>query len=377
MALLSLQNFNTLVQNFASSVQGTCASLLDFTPGSVLRAIGEACSSVALWIQNLILQVLALTRLATSTGTDVDTWIADFGLTRAQDAYATGTVRLSRFVSTSYATVQPGAQVKTGDGTQVFTVIADTTQSAWSVTQACYVIPSGNAYADVTVQAVNPGTQGNVQAGTISLLASAIPFVDTVTNSSNFNNGVDAASDAAVQVAFANYIQTRARATLNAIEYAISTVQQNITSSIAENVTATGTYQPGNFIVTVDDGTGTPPESLLDAVSLAVSTYRPIGSTWVVRAPTVTTATITFTISTFPAINKAALVPQVQAAVVAYVNAIADGSPLIYSRISGVAYAVDPSIISVDNVVLNGGSVDITQTAFGAIKASNASVTVS
>ena len=64
---LSLQNFSTLVEGMAASVQGA-ASLLDLTVGSVLRAILEANAAVALWLQWLIVQVLATTRLATSTG---------------------------------------------------------------------------------------------------------------------------------------------------------------------------------------------------------------------------------------------------------------------------------------------------------------------
>ena len=39
---LSLQNFSALVEQAAAAVQGSAAQLLDFTAGSVLRAILEA-----------------------------------------------------------------------------------------------------------------------------------------------------------------------------------------------------------------------------------------------------------------------------------------------------------------------------------------------
>ena len=101
---LSLQNFSTLVEGMAAAVQGAANSLLDLAVGSVLRAILEANASIALWMQWLMVQVLATTRLATSTGVDVDSFGADFGFARLPAVAATGTVTLSRFtpsISTS------------------------------------------------------------------------------------------------------------------------------------------------------------------------------------------------------------------------------------------------------------------------------------
>src|SRR5277367_1212082 len=94
---LSLQNFTTLVQNMAASVQSSAAQLLDLTVGSTLRAILEANASVALWMQWLILQVLQTTRASTSAGTDLDSWMADFSLTRLPAVAATGVVTFTRF----------------------------------------------------------------------------------------------------------------------------------------------------------------------------------------------------------------------------------------------------------------------------------------
>ncbi len=79
---LSLQTFTTLVQGMAAAVQAAAAQLLDLTVGSTLRAILEATASIALWMQWLILQVLQMTRAATSSGADLDSWMADFSLTR-------------------------------------------------------------------------------------------------------------------------------------------------------------------------------------------------------------------------------------------------------------------------------------------------------
>lgn len=376
MALLSLQNFNTLVQNFASTVQGSCRFLTDFSTGSILLAIAEASASVGLTMQYFILQVLQMTRLATSVGTDADTWVNDFNFVRLPAVASTGVVTLSRFSSNNQALILPGAQVKTGDATQIFNVIADTTKAAWNAGLGGYVIAIGAFSCDVTVQSVNLGIQGNVQPAAISLVASAIPFVDSVTNALAFANGVDAESDANLQARFSGYIQSRSKGTLPAIQSAIAAVQQGISSQISENTNLLGGYQPGNFVAVIDDGTGATPSGTLTTVGLAIQAVRPIGTTWSVVAPTITTATISFTITTNPTANKTGLLIPVRSAVIAYVNSLPDGATLFYTRIAGIAYSVDPSIVSVEAVLLNAGTVDLVPVAFGGIKATTGSVTV-
>jgi Baseplate J-like protein len=380
---LSLQGFSTLVQNMASAVQSSCASLLNFNTGSVVRAIQEANASVALWLQWLILQVLSLTRLATSNGTDVDSWVADFSLTRLPAVAASGPVTFSRYQTTIATLIPVGANVKTSDGTRIFTVIADATNPAWNGSTG-FTLPSGTASLVCTVLDITTGANGalaigmagNVQAGTINLLASSISGVDTVTNAAPFVNGIDAESDANLRARFSNYIQTRSRATLAAIGVAIGAVQQGLNWTIQENVNSAGVYTPGWFVVTVDDGSGAPPASLISAVSLAISAYRPIGSVWAVQAPSVITATITMTITTDPAGNKPGLLLPVENAILAYVDALPDGAILPYSRLAMIAYVLDRTITDVTAVLLNGGTADIVPTAGQVVKATAASVTI-
>ena len=67
---LPLQTFTSLVQGMAAAVQAASAQIFDLTIGSTLRAILEATASIGLWMQWLILQVLRMTRAATSNGPD-------------------------------------------------------------------------------------------------------------------------------------------------------------------------------------------------------------------------------------------------------------------------------------------------------------------
>ena len=189
---LSLRTFNTLVQSMAAAVEASATQLLDLTVGSTLRAVLEANASIGLWMQWLILQMLRTTRAASSNGADLDSWMADLTLTRLPAVAATGIVTFSRFTPGMTALIPAGALVRTADGTQTFSVSADTAHASWSVSGNGYVVAAGLVALDVPVIAQTPGSAGNVQAGTISLLASALPGIDAVSNANGFQNGLDA-----------------------------------------------------------------------------------------------------------------------------------------------------------------------------------------
>ena len=346
---LSLQNFSTLVSNMAASAQGACATLLDVSVGSVLRATLEASASVALWLQYLILQVLSMARLATSNGPDVDSWVADYGLTRLPPVAAEGSVVMTSFSpSAQPATIPTGALVKTGDGSQSFVVVGGP-----------YTRLQGTPSVAVPIMASTLGTAGNVQAGVITILGTAIPGIDTVTNPAPLAGGLAAETDQALRGRFVTYLNTRSQATEQAVANAIAAVQQGLSYVIQENITAAGVALPGHFNVIVDDGSGNPPDSLLASVFSAIDLIRPIGASFSVNRPTLLTAGVAIGISTADAALFSQTQSAVSAALGAYVNALAVGQVLRYSRLAGLAYDASSDVTNVVSVSLNGGSMDL------------------
>lgn len=372
--MLQLLTFTTLVQRFAASVQGAAKQVLDFTVGSVLRALAEANASIALWLQWLIFLVLSKTRAATSTGPDLDSWMADFSLTRLLAQASTGPVTFQRFTATTSALVQPGAMVKSNDGSQTFVVIGDTAQVLWNASLGGYLIPAGQTSGDATVQAAVAGAAGNVQAGVVTLLASAISGIDTVSNPQALTGGMDAEPDAALRSRFAAFINSRSRATVSAVEYAIQSVQQGLTWTIQENTLPDGSTRLGSFVATVDDGSGSPPSSLLDAIALAIEAMRPVGTTAYVQGSSTVTANVTLTIIVDSPGIKTLLQLKVQATIVAFINALPNGAGLAYARLPGVAFALDPTISNVTSYTLNGGAADIAAVPGRSVKAGTVTV---
>ena len=362
---LSLQNFTTLMQNMAAAAQGAARQMLDLTVGSVMRAILEANAGVALWLQWLIVQVLQMTRAATSTGPDLDSWMADMTLTRLPAVAASGLVTFSRYTPATSALVPFGCLVRTGDGSIVFSVIADTSNSAWNAAQNGYLLPAGIGSVTVPVSAQIAGSAGNVQAGTVTLIGTAIPGVDTVTNANAFETGEDAETDQAFRARFQNFLSTRSQATSAAVGYAISNIQQGLAFLIQENVDASGNPHPGNFVVTLDDGSGNPPATLLSTAYQAVDPVRPLGSTFSVMPPVLVTANVSLAISS----NQSQDTTSVEQALQSYIDSLSIGASLTVTRLAQVAYNASSTISNVTDIMINGASSDLVPPANGVINA--------
>lgn len=357
---LPLQDFTALVRLQAAAVKSSARTLADLSIGSVLRALVEANASVGLWIQWLIVEVLSVTRAATSKGADLDSWVADFGLLRLPAVSAQGLVRFSR-VTAGLATVVPvGSLVRTGIGgdAQGFTVVANAGFAGW--TGGGYALAAGDTSVVVPVQAVVPGRAGNVQAGVVQVLSTAIPGVDAVVNDAAALGGLDAEADEALRVRFGGFIDSRSRATEGAVRFAIQSVQQGLQFMIVERVDTAGAVRAGHFTVVVDDGSGVPGYAVVSAVGAAIEAVRALGATFSVRGPVLLGVDVAMRVSG-PADAAAAA----RAAVAAYIAGLPLGGGLVLSRIVQVAHEADGRVASVSGVTLNGVAGDMAPPLFG------------
>ena len=355
---LSLQTFTTLVQNMAAAVQSSAAQLLDLTAGSALRAILEANASLAPWLQWLILQVLQATRAATSTGADLDSWMADFALVRMPASPASGLVSLSRYTPTLTALAPLGALVRTADGTQTFAVVADTTNPAFSAVQAGYILAAGVASVTVPVVAQVAGSAGNVQAARFPCSRPRSPAWTWSPTLSPSRTASMLRRTMPSVARFRNFIASRSRALLLAIGYAVSSVQQGLSYTIAENVDATGAPLTGNFVATVDDGSGAPSPHC-SRLSAARSTPCGLSDrpSWYARRRGQR--------ADLPLGQRVAGSGQERGCRGRWLGdrRVREyppiGAPLPVTRIAQVAYGAHPAVTNVTNVLVNGGTSDV------------------
>jgi phage-related baseplate assembly protein len=373
---LSLKSFSQLVEDMGAALQSSATALVDVSVGSVARAIFEANASVVLWLQWLVLQVLQTTRAATSAGTDLDSWMTDFGLTRLAASPSSGIVTFSRYSSNLAALIPVGAIVKSSDGALSFAVTQDPTLSIWQPSQTGYVIPAGVSAANLPVSCTSGGTLGNVLAGVITIIAASLPGVDLVTNAGPFTNGIDAESDQSFRRRFQSYMASLSRATLVAVRNAIGNVQQGLHVLIEENVSADGTSGIGSFLVTIDDGSGYPSSALLSAVASAVDMVRPVGTTFAVVAPQVLTVNVSLTVFLRCTAVSSQYVGNIQIQIADYLNGLAIGRLASVTRVAQCAYLAGQGVENVTGILLNEDATDVLPPSRTVIKAGTIVVTI-
>ncbi len=370
---LQLQDFGALVKLQAAAAGAATRQLIDLSVGSILRAVLEANASIGLWLQWLIVEVLATTRAATSTGPDLDSWVGDFGMLRLPGVPARGVVTVSRVTPGLPAAVPVGTLVRTGLGPggsvgASFVVIADPGNPAWDGTG--FVVAAASFGLDLAVVARDIGQAGNVRTGEISLLGSSLPGLDAVTNAVPLIGGLDAEADAALRTRFGAFIDSRTRATSQAIGFVLGGLAQGLSWTISERVDGAGLPRAGHFTVTLDDGTGTAPRALLDRAAAAIDAVRPIGGTFSVRAPGLVRADVVMRVAGPPVAVAAA-----KAAVGAHVAALPIGGWLVLSRLIQVAHDSNALVSGVYGVTVNGLAQDLVVTSSQLIRAGMLDVT--
>lgn len=357
---LSLQTFQQLLQRMSASVQSSTSQLVDLSVGSILRSILEANASIGLWFQWLIVQTLRMTRAATSNGSDLDSWMADFMLLRQPATPARGLATFSRLLTTLPLTIPVGTVVKTASGGIPFLVDTDTTSATWNASINGYIVPAGISSVDLPIVAQNAGSFGNVIAGAITVVATAVPGLDFVSNASALSGGADAESDNRFRERFQAYINSRSRATADAVAYALTSLQQSIRFVQFENTDTSGAFLPGHFLVVVDDGSGQPSAALLSNAYAAIDNVRPIGSIFSVQPPIVVPVSIAISLAPGGAPLSSGTLTQVAQAVTNYVGRLSIGPTLSMTRIVEIAYRAGQFSNNIESVTMNGTASDLT-----------------
>ena len=372
---LQVKSFDQIVSEQALAAQAEAgAKGLTFTVGSVFRALAEGFGTIGLWLQAMGLRILANTRAATSRGADLDSWMGDYFLVRAPAAAAQTEVTFSRFTPSQTALVPVGAKVKTADGGQTYTVIANPGHFAWNAEQNGYPVTPGVQHMTVPVVADAAGAAGNASANTITLLATTVPGIDTVFNPIPATGGSDPESDDALRARFRAYIGSLPRGTRAAIDFAVGGVQSGLSWSVLEGQRPDGSPANAFFTLVVDNGTGSPPALLLTRVSNAVEAVRALGVQYVVVAPQVLVANVQMAITTVSGVDRPSVVGAVASALRAYIDGIPLGEGLSYSRLTQVAYSASPYVQNITAVFLNGGTADIAGEPRRAIRAGTVAV---
>lgn len=370
----TLEAFQSIFFGQYSAVANTPANTNN---GSTVWSLGNAHALLALNSQQQAQYLDAISRLATSTGADCDSFVNPFGVTRIGATYATGQVTLTAPSPAQQQIVIPvGGQVAT-EGGIVFTVIADTTNGAYNASLNGYPITVGNTSVSATVQCNIAGTTGNVQANQITQLYNTpasppITGISTVTNTSAFTTARNAETDAQLIVRFAKAMSTGVVGTDNAIAAAILGVQPGLTYSIGDGVNQSGTTTACTVSVYVNIlGTSTTaPASLVSAVQTALQAVKSGGIVLTTYAPTMSLVNVSATLHMpTTVVSSSAVVSACSSALTSYLNSIGlnpSGGSTEVDYLAVGALLLNTLLANggtkVDSLLVNSGTSDVTAT---------------
>src|ERR1700678_227588 len=206
-----LQTFQQYVTTMTNALVNGITRVPNLAADSVALAFCQAVAAVALVLQQMIAHIYSTERLATSTGTDVDSFVNDWGLYRLQATYSSGYLTLYRGQTASALSlpVTPQSLAQTAINQIQFQLIPDTTGlSSWDEGTQTYNFAPDQASIQVSVQALVAGSGGNVAPGAISQIVAGFQGVNSCSNLTQFVNGNNTETDAALKVRFVDYINS-------------------------------------------------------------------------------------------------------------------------------------------------------------------------
>jgi len=228
--------------------------ITDFNVGSATRTLLE---SVSLQIEEFYFDMRQNIEYA------VENAIYNaFGFDTIQSSKANG------YVTVSFNTVLPSGLV-IQKGTLVSTPLVSNKAIYFEVTENVTAL-AGASSIMLPVQCTTIGTTGNVSANEITIMVTSNSYVETVTNTTAFNNGTDKESASDRKIRFKSYIKSLQRGTLESITYGAKSVPN-----------VSGVWVDDNYIgfirVYVHDSHGELPDALKANVLTALDDYRAAG----------------------------------------------------------------------------------------------------
>ncbi len=211
--------------------------------GAPLGATFRAASLQFVQNQNNLTAVENRSRLQSSYGQDVDSFINAFDVERNGASPSSGSVTLSNPSPASQELVQQVGLIGKSSAGVAFTVLPDNSQPGYNAALNGYVIAPGASSVTATVVCNTPGTIGNVLAGQISVIfgGGGVPaVVQSITNAEDFTNGTDIEPDPAVKARFTNEVAGQQSGTDVAIAAAIQAVQSGLTYTVGDMINASG-----------------------------------------------------------------------------------------------------------------------------------------
>lgn len=258
MPAVQLKRQETVLQSLISNTVAV-TDLSDVTDSSSWLGVFQAIAREFDEVYFQLTRMSDLFSIDTAAGDDLDERARDIQpgtITRIQPRRSIGNVVFSRQSTSGTVIIPAGTLIKTADGVTVKT----TAQAKIEPTSPTVITghATGRDASPVAATAVSPGSSGNVASGTLVKFGSKPSGVDAVTNLTAFTQGRDKETDDEFRARLKAYIASLARATVDALEFASSGIEDTTSGkqAVYTHVEEDAVY-PGLVRLYVDDGNGT------------------------------------------------------------------------------------------------------------------------
>lgn len=249
------RTFNEITADGVEAVRGASDRITDFNIGSIIRTLIEAQAVMTEDFYQSISQAIQDAIPASL--------YAAFDFSRLPASVARGKVRYTITVSESDVVIPLGTTLSTAGGEVNFQTDEELT------------IPAGLTVGDVSAVCITSGVVGNVPANTITIhTGPALPIV-SVTNPVAFAYGADGESDQAMKARFIAYINSVARATPAALEYAARSQRRyNPDGTVLESVERVAVREYAGYLrLFIYNGSGSTSDELIAQVQRTIDGY--------------------------------------------------------------------------------------------------------
>jgi uncharacterized phage protein gp47/JayE len=325
---------------------------LDISEGSYLW---DALAPVAAEVVQMKMEAREILKRAFiqySYGAYVDARAADRGVTRKPAVKAVGQVR----VTGTPATIIPS-------GTRFSTTadLATGTPAIEFASTAQASIEAGGTVL-VNIEAVEPGTDGNVPAGAINQLMAPIAGVTAVTNLQATSGGASEESDEALIARYLEQVQ-RSPGAGNKNDY-IRWAKE--VPGVGDAICIPLWDGPGTVKVVIVDSTGAPANAaLVEQVQNYISPspgtgegQAPIGAIVTVTAPTTVAIDVSVTLSYAAGYDPTSVRAEVEASIDTLIKGLKIGEDVRYAAIANAIFDT-PGVADYSNLLVNGGTSNV------------------
>ena len=318
---------------------------LDIAEGSTIWNLlsPQVIEFSVLW--GLLDDVVGLGFLQTATGDYIFARGEERGVFRKEASKAAGTVT---FTGQAGATVAKGVIISNTvvGGTDDDLVIFETDEAV--------TIAAGETTVDVTVTAVEPGSEWNLEPETLNQIQSVVTGITSVINDAAITGGADAETVEEFRERALEFVRA-ARGSGTVDDYRIW----------AKEVDGVGevTIQPvwdgaGTVRILVTDTQGDPaPQALLDEVIEYIEDRSPIGATVTVVAPTTEEVTVSVTVTVGTDSTLQGVTPEIERTLANLFDTLEVGEDVVLTKvgavIAGVEGVSDYSSLTLDSAAAN------------------------